>query len=523
MAKQPKPPQAKQRPKGKEAVSERYLSRAEKEQLYQRIAIIVTGVIVVGVIIAIIAALFIDLVIVPDQWVSRVGETEINTRDYQARIRAERWYRANEVREAYDEAKENAELYGADPDDKEQLWSLALAIAGQPSDALYSDWAQLIADDEAFGSYVLDQMELEILLKKEAEVLGVEVNDALIDAQVDAFIDRYTGANLTPTLTATVTEVIHPSTTPIITVTPTFTPSPSATFTVTPIITIEGATATPPASNTPTATLTRTPSLTPTIDLTVASLTPTETLTLTPNQDQVKSTIEKFEDNFYADAEEIADLDREAVRAIFYLEALRAALREEVTKDVPTQEVWAETRHILVSPLTEEERQTAAASPFDETVCESERWLTSKTEIDAIYAQLQAGEPFAALAQAVSDDTGSAANGGSLGFTNTQPNAQGQGGFVEPFREVINTLPLGTYSEPVCTQFGWHIIQVLRRELRDISRSTLEGNRDTEYKDWENEVLNAAADDIERRDNWQDRISNDPSYDDLLDDIDPTN
>lgn len=66
------------------------------------------------------------------------------------------------------------------------------------------------------------------------------------------------------------------------------------------------------------------------------------------------------------------------------------------------------------------------------------------------------GADFAALAKAESDDTGSGANGGDLGsFTH--------GRMVKEFDQAAFTLPVGQVSEPVKTQFGYHIIQVESR------------------------------------------------------------
>jgi peptidyl-prolyl cis-trans isomerase C len=69
------------------------------------------------------------------------------------------------------------------------------------------------------------------------------------------------------------------------------------------------------------------------------------------------------------------------------------------------------------------------------------------------------GGDFATLAKAESDDTGSGANGGELGNF-------GHGRMVKEFDDAIWTLPVGQVSEPVKTQFGYHIIQVESRSSK---------------------------------------------------------
>lgn len=70
------------------------------------------------------------------------------------------------------------------------------------------------------------------------------------------------------------------------------------------------------------------------------------------------------------------------------------------------------------------------------------------------------GEDFAELARANSEDPGSGANGGDLGWANP-------GTFVGPFEEAMNGLKPGEISQPFRSQFGWHIIQLLDRRERD--------------------------------------------------------
>jgi peptidyl-prolyl cis-trans isomerase SurA len=80
-----------------------------------------------------------------------------------------------------------------------------------------------------------------------------------------------------------------------------------------------------------------------------------------------------------------------------------------------------------------------------------------------IKERLENGEDFATLARAHSDDTGSAIKGGELGWVS-------QGVLVKPFQETMNKLPIGVLSDPVQTEFGWHLIEVLERKNRDNTR-----------------------------------------------------
>jgi peptidyl-prolyl cis-trans isomerase C len=85
----------------------------------------------------------------------------------------------------------------------------------------------------------------------------------------------------------------------------------------------------------------------------------------------------------------------------------------------------------------------------------------SLVKAKALLAQLRSGASFAELAKTNSTDAGSAARGGDLGFF-------GAGQMVRPFEEALNNLKNpGDLSEPVESQFGYHIIKL--EERRDAS------------------------------------------------------
>ena len=82
--------------------------------------------------------------------------------------------------------------------------------------------------------------------------------------------------------------------------------------------------------------------------------------------------------------------------------------------------------------------------------------LKIKKEIEQIRQEIEAGADFAELAGVVSDDEGSAARGGDLGFF-------GRGQMVAPFEEAAFALAPGELSGPVQTRYGWHLIKVEER------------------------------------------------------------
>jgi peptidyl-prolyl cis-trans isomerase C len=128
-----------------------------------------------------------------------------------------------------------------------------------------------------------------------------------------------------------------------------------------------------------------------------------------------------------------------ALRDVFFQEEIRANVTDEAAQQLyderignaePEAEVRA--RHILV------ETEDAAK---------------------AVIEQLNDGADFAELAQ--QESTGpSAANGGDLGFFSKEQ-------MVAPFAEAAFALEPGSVSEPVQTQFGWHVIKVEEKRDRE--------------------------------------------------------
>ncbi len=86
----------------------------------------------------------------------------------------------------------------------------------------------------------------------------------------------------------------------------------------------------------------------------------------------------------------------------------------------------------------------------------------SLQKANEILAKLRAGASFEEIAKADSTDTGSAARGGDLGFFSA-------GQMVRPFEDALNKLVKpGDLSEPVETQFGYHIIRLDERREKGV-------------------------------------------------------
>jgi len=124
-------------------------------------------------------------------------------------------------------------------------------------------------------------------------------------------------------------------------------------------------------------------------------------------------------------------LERESKKAVTP-EAAKALYDQTVKAMKPEEEVHA--RHILVE---------------------------NEDQAKKIAARLKGGEDFAKVAGEVSKDPGSKAEGGDLGWF-------AKDRMVAPFAEAAFKLPVGQVSDPVKTQFGWHVIKVEEKRTKPV-------------------------------------------------------
>jgi peptidyl-prolyl cis-trans isomerase SurA len=120
-------------------------------------------------------------------------------------------------------------------------------------------------------------------------------------------------------------------------------------------------------------------------------------------------------------------------------------LDDKRSDDAPVIVEQLHARHILMKPNELQDDQTV------------------RGRLQTIRDKIASGQDdFGAIAKAVSEDPGSASEGGDLGWTTP-------GSFVPEFEKVLQGLAENEISQPFRTQYGWHVAQVLGRRTQDMS------------------------------------------------------
>lgn len=275
-------------------------------------------------------------------------------------------------------------------------------------------------DKETLGSSVLDNMINDIIITNYANLNNITVSDVEVD---EAFQENFG---------------FYPNGTP----TPENTLAPIATSTLNPtqnaIIT-----ATPTSEPLPTA-QEPTPTEEP-VDATPAATT-TALPTSTPyTKEGYDAQFQEMVDNYTS-----IDFSKTDLLKLMKNQLLGTKVYETITKDVPTEEeqVWA--RHILVATIEES--------------------LAVKQRLDN-------GEDFAVIAAELSIDTSNNLTGGDLGWF-------GRGKMVAEFEDAAFAMTIGEISSPVQTTSGFHIIQLVGKEVRPLSSTDLDSKKAAAFSEW---------------------------------------
>lgn len=147
-------------------------------------------------------------------------------------------------------------------------------------------------------------------------------------------------------------------------------------------------------------------------------------------------------------------------------------------------------QQVIAGAVTEESLQAAYDARFANFVDQTEYnaahiLVADEARAKELKAELDAGADFAELARANSTDTGSGANGGDLGWF-------GLGMMVKPFEDAVVAAEAGKVTEPVKSDFGWHLILV--KETRIAQKPTLEELKPELASEIEQKAIQAEVD-----------------------------
>jgi peptidyl-prolyl cis-trans isomerase D len=137
-----------------------------------------------------------------------------------------------------------------------------------------------------------------------------------------------------------------------------------------------------------------------------------------------------------------------------YLELKKASFFDQVS--VKDEDLQAQYQKETAN-LSEQRRAAHILIEVNDKVNEAQ----AKAKIDEVQQRLAKGESFEALAKEFSQDPGSAANGGDLGYA-------GPGVYDPTFEKALYALNKDQVSAPVRTDFGWHLIKLLGVEAPQV-------------------------------------------------------
>ncbi len=450
------------RPENKPVLhTKKHIARLERERLQTRI-ILYSFVAVLVAVIGLVVYGYLDTKYFQFQRpVAKVTGVNITVGEWQARVRMERTRLINQLT-LYEQY---SQYFGMDLSSQIQQISTQL---NTPS---------------TLGQSVLNEMIDEELIRQDAAKRGITVSAKEIDDAIQASYGYFPNGSPTPTITPSpvASPTFSPETLALVTLTPTPGPATATPVPQTPSPTAPAGTGSPAptgsavTSQTPAATASSTATAAPT-DTPTPAATETPAATFTPEPTATPYTLQGFQDAYKQGVAKLVSLGltEQQVRQIYATNILRQKIFDIVTADVPhTQdEVWA--RHILVA-----DQATALA----------------------VRQRLLNGEDFAKVAAEVSTDTGTKDKGGDLGWF---PKGQ----MVAEFEAAAFSLKVGEISQPVKSQFGYHIIQVLAHAQVPLDATAYDQAKQTAFTNYLTALRSQFP--VVSYNNWTNLVPTDP-------------
>ncbi len=138
------------------------------------------------------------------------------------------------------------------------------------------------------------------------------------------------------------------------------------------------------------------------------------------------------------------------------MEGLLQSVGKEALSDAAMRKVYDEA----VKQIGEEKEVHARHILFRTPAGDEKASKEAEDKLKAVIVRLKKGEDFAKVATEVTEDPSGKANGGDLGYFSKDQ-------MVPEFSEVAFKLDKGQISEPVKTQFGWHVIKIEDKRVKE--------------------------------------------------------
>lgn len=412
--------------------TKKHMAKLERERIQRRYLIIGSVVVVVVVIGLVLYGIIDQMYLQSRRPVAVVNDTNILTTEFQGQTRLARY---NMIQSAFS-VYQLTQFMGNDPTTLQPIVSQLQSIDGQ----LFPP---------VIGRQVLDQMIDDILIKQEAENLGISVSNAEIEQEIEQAFGYFRNGVPTPT---TAPEL-----------------APTSTLT-------ELQNSLIPATATPTEeeSTTSTPSIS---DEDVDPLSDAETPTPQPSPTPIS--VQDFNDRY---DETISNLNSEYkisendMRSAFESDLYKQKVLDKLITDVACENEQAWAFHILVD---------------DEDLAND------------IKSRLAEGEDWSLMASTYSTDASNKDSNGDLGWF-------AKGVMVPEFDEAVFNLEIGETSDPINTQFGWHIIRKIGHEVKPISDQECQQLKLEELNIWLESQRESS--DITYLDYWTEIVPEDPAF-----------
>jgi parvulin-like peptidyl-prolyl isomerase len=421
-------------------MTRRRLARHEREVRNQRRVVIVTAIALGLALLTVVVGLSYEQLWVPSRPVARVGDATLSRSDYWAERRLAY---AREIAQNF----QLVALFGGNQQFTQQFANQSPNINRQIGAIRSSP-----VDDSVVGQWETLQLK-----EQGAARMGISVSQDAINQAMANDLGLIFIPPPAPPITATAT-------------------LSGTALPITATATLSG-TAAPEATAAVTATLAPTTTQIPTQEPTVtpggptATLPPTSTPQPTPQPAEAATQVGQIVDEIFrryeielANASEDPALTKDDFRAALNLQyreqVINTSVQESLVPDAGFEEssepakVSARQILIAVSPPEGATQEQIDALFNDE-----------KARADALVVELRGGAGFADVAAASSEDPGSASAGGELGLFDKDGRADNGATYPPELAAAAFGLELNTVSDPIRTQFGWHIIEVSKREV----------------------------------------------------------